>query len=176
MRSYHLLSRVLTRNRSATLNPRNSAPSTKDKTIGVPLLHATETFYRAAAHISIHLPPSRCDRNIWSCIPAPIANQDVVLTTPHPHPPSPAPTHPPHLHLYLLLPPIYPSTLQSHQIPCRNANSNPTLAWDMSFDFTVSTTLTSGSYPLHASVDTGSTGVAIGATLMNLTLDDVRGI
>ncbi len=70
--------------------------------------------------------------------------------------------------------PIYNAMSLSRIIPYNNAGSNARLGYDFSLDFTVKTSLSNGEYNLSASMDTVSTGVAIGAKLMNLALEDVQ--
>ena len=70
--------------------------------------------------------------------------------------------------------PVYNAGSISRTISYNNANNNRNLAYDFALDFTITTSLSSGKYNLSASMDTGSTGVAIRAKLMNLTLEDVQ--
>lgn len=70
--------------------------------------------------------------------------------------------------------PVYKPGSISRTIPYRNARNNPSLSYDFSLGFTITTSLSGGEYNLSASMDTGSTGVAIGASLLNLTVKDVH--
>lgn len=70
--------------------------------------------------------------------------------------------------------PDYGSVSTSRQIPYADLpNSN--LAYDFALEFTVSTSLSVGEFTIQASMDTGSTGIAIGATLINLKPEDLEG-
>ena len=70
--------------------------------------------------------------------------------------------------------PDYTQGTASRIIPFSNADSNPYLAYDFQLNFTISTSLSAGEFALSASMDTGSTGVAIGAKTLNLSLEDVQ--
>ena len=70
--------------------------------------------------------------------------------------------------------PVYEPGSISRVVNYNNKDSNPAPAWDFSLEFTITTTLAKGDHKLSGSMDTGSTGVAVGATLMGLTLEDVQ--
>ena len=70
--------------------------------------------------------------------------------------------------------PDYQDGRISRLIRFSNAHSNPGLTWDFSLGFSVSTSLSAGEHELNASMDTGSTAVAISASLMDLKLEDVQ--
>ena len=70
--------------------------------------------------------------------------------------------------------PVYQEDSISRLIKFSNADSNSKLAYDFSLRFSVSTSLAHGQHELTASMDTGSTAVAISASSMNLNLSDVQ--
>ena len=70
--------------------------------------------------------------------------------------------------------PTYAPSSFSRFIPYANAAKNPTLAYDVSLDFSITTTKSPRAYNFTASMDTGSTGVVIGAKQLNLDLKTLK--
>lgn len=69
--------------------------------------------------------------------------------------------------------PVYADSI-SRFIPYTNAAINPGLMYDVAFDFSISTSHSPRVYNFTASMDTGSTGVTIGAAQLGLSLKDLE--
>ena len=70
--------------------------------------------------------------------------------------------------------PYYVPDAISRFIPYANAATNPSLAYDVAFNFSITTTHSPQVYNFSASMDTGSTGVTIGAKQLGLPLSYLR--
>lgn len=70
--------------------------------------------------------------------------------------------------------PIYAPDSISRFIPYANALRNTNLAYDVSLDFSITTSNSPQVYNMTASMDTGSTGVVIGAQQLGLGLKDLK--